>query len=261
MHDVDELCPGEESKAGGWLARCDVRVKLAVALAAILAVVMSTLAWLPLAALGCSLAILLAMRTRRRTLAGRFAGPAMVAALVCLLQGFMTGRTPVVTLHLGPWQASATREGLLSGGIIGLRVLGSMSVLFVVCASATADSVFAALRWAHVPRLWIEIAVLMYRYTFTLLEQAIGVASAQQIRLGYAGFWRSLGSLGSLAGIVALRSIDQAQRTHEAMVARGYHGSLPLGSLPPLARRDRWILCAGVAAIAAALWMAQRGIS
>ena len=31
-----------------------------------------------------------------------------------------------------------------------------------------------------------------------------------------------------------LRSLDQAERTHEAMTARGYHGVLPIPKLPPL---------------------------
>jgi cobalt/nickel transport system permease protein len=260
MHDLDDFCPCEEG-SGSRLARCDVRVKLILALAAILAVVLSTRAWLPLVVLAGSLAILLAVRTPRWMLAGRLAGPATVAVLVCLLQGFMTGRTPLFTLDLGPWRLVATREGLLSGAMVGLRVLGSVSVILVLCTETAAESLFAALRWARVPRVWVEIGVLMYRYTFTLLEQAVGVASAQKIRLGYAGLWRSLGSLGSLAGIVVLRSIDQAGRTHEAMVARGYHGSLPLGALPPLARRDRWIVAVGLATIASALWVAQRCIS
>ena len=31
-----------------------------------------------------------------------------------------------------------------------------------------------------------------------------------------------------------LRSMDQAERTHEAMTVRGYHGALPIPNLPPL---------------------------
>ena len=93
----------------------------------------------------------------------------------------------------------------------------------------------AALRWASVPHTWIEIAMLMYRYLHILFEQAASVVSAQSVRLGYSGLRRSFQSLGSLAGMVILRSLDQAEKSHEAMMARGYRGRLPL----PACRRCR----------------------
>jgi energy-coupling factor transporter transmembrane protein EcfT len=42
-------------------------------------------------------------------------------------------------------------------------------------------------------------------------------------------------------GTVILRSIDQAVRTHEAMTARGYTGSIPFGPMGAMGRRDRWV--------------------
>ena len=254
MHDLDEL----DEPRGGALARCDARVKLVVAVAAILAVVASTRVGLPLGVLTCCLAVLIARRTPWRVVAGRLAAPVAAALFVVVLQGLMTGRTPLAAADLGPWRIAVTREGLLAGSLCGARVLGSFSVLLVLCLATSVEDLFAALRWARMPRTWIEIGTLMYRYTFTLFDQAMGVLTAQRIRLGYAGIRRSLGSLGSLAGVVALRSIDQAQRTHEAMVARGYHGLLPIPSLPPLSRRDRWIIVASVAVIASVTLLSER---
>ena len=54
-----------------------------------------------------------------------------------------------------------------------------------------------------------------------------------------------------------LRSIDQAQRTHEAMLIRGYQGTLPIPRLGPLAWRDMTMLMAGLAALAATLAIAE----
>jgi cobalt/nickel transport system permease protein len=81
---------------------------------------------------------------------------------------------------------------------------------------------------------------------------------AQKARLGHATYRGRLQSLGGLAGIVMLRSIDQAQRTHEAMVARGYQGSLPVPNLPPLARRDGLIAAAAVGLIVLTFVLAER---
>jgi cobalt/nickel transport system permease protein len=116
----------------------------------------------------------------------------------------------------------------------------------------------AALRWAKVPATWLEIALLMYRYLYIFFEQAVCVVSAQRVRLGYSNLPRSAESLGRLAGIVILRSFDQAERSHEAMMARGYRGFLPLPRLPSLPRRQWAIACGAAALISAAYFLAER---
>ena len=128
----------------------------------------------------------------------------------------------------------------------------------ILCHGTPAAEILAALRWARVPRTWIEIAVLMYRYLHVFLEQAACVASAQRVRLGYSSLRRSFQSLGSLAGMVILRSLDQAEKSHEAMTARGYQGHLPLPAMPALPWRQAAVACAGVVVIAAAYVLAER---
>ncbi len=184
--------------------------------------------------------------------------PLGIVAVVCLLRALMTGTTPLASLPLGPWHLVVSREGLLDGAQIAARALGSVSAIVVLCTFTQAHEIFAGLRWARLPRAWIEIAMLMVRSIFTLFEQAAGVLSAQKARLGHATYRRSLQSLGSLAGIVILRSIDQAQRTHEAMVARGYQGSLPVPNLPPLAKKDKIVSAIAAGLIGVAFVLAER---
>ncbi len=170
----------------------------------------------------------------------------------------MTGTTPVASIDLGFWRLIATREGLLGGALIACRVLGAVGIVMVLCQTTPTQELFAALSWAKVPHTWIEIAALMYRYLYILLEQAACVVSAQRVRLGYCGLRRSFQSLGSLTGIVILRSLDQAEKSHEAMMARGYRGRLPLPRLPSLPWRQ-WVLAGlGVMLIATSYWLAER---
>jgi cobalt/nickel transport system permease protein len=121
-------------------------------------------------------------------------------------------------------------------------------VVLVLGAAAPMHKICAALRWARLPHTLVEIAMIMYRYIFLLLDDTAAVLSAQKVRLGYVSFRRSVASLGSLAGLVMLRSLDQADRTHEAMLARGYQGRLPLPTLPALRGRDLLLIAVAVAA-------------
>jgi cobalt/nickel transport system permease protein len=240
------------------LARFDVRTRVIVALAAIVAVVTSTRPWLPLAMFALCAGYWLAARESIRFALGRLAAPLGMAGLVWLWRALTTGGTPVASLDLGPWRLAATHEGLLSGALIASRVLGSVSVFIILCTTTPAHRLESVLRWARLPRTWLEIAMLMHRYIFILLEQAVSVVSAQKVRLGYRSLSRALGSMANLAGIVMLRSLDQAEKSHQAMVARGYTGTLPIPSLPAMPRGQRRIAITGVALLAVAYVLAER---
>ena len=257
MHQLHELF-SSEGVTGHRVSRGDVRVRLLVALAAIVAVVASTRISFGLIATACCLVALAMRHTSLGTFARRLTGPLAVAAVVLAARTFMTGTTPLARLDLGFCHLTATREGLRSGALIASRVLGSLGIVTLLCRSSSMLKLLAAFHWAKVPATWLEIAVLMYRDLYILFAQAVCVVSAQRVRLGYSGLRRSFQSVGSLAGIVILRSLEQAEKSHEAMMARGYHGRLPLPSLPVLPRRQWGIAAAGVTFIVAAYFLAER---
>lgn len=258
MHHLHTLSLQDRSTEGTPLSRCDVRVRLVVALAAILAVVMSSRTWFGLLVAAFCLVAMVAWRTPPGALIRRMAGPLVLAAVICLARMLMTGATPLAEFELGPWRLTLTREGLVEGTRIGSRVLGSLGILVLSCHGLSAQELFTALRWARVPGTWIEIAILMDRYIHVLFEQALDVIAAQKVRLGYGTWRRSFHSLGSLAGQVVLRSLEQTEKSHEAMLARGYQGFLPLRPLPSLSRRQRAITGAGVAIVTATYFLAER---
>ncbi len=255
MHDLFYSSQGLE---GNPLWRLDVRVKLAIALTAVLAVILSTQLILPLAAFAASLIAAAMLGAPLGTTLRRMIMPLALAAVVAVLRTFLVEGEPLWSARVGPWQLAASRQGFWEGLLIASRVLGSMSIIVLLCAFTPAYRIFSAMQWARLPRSFVEIAMMMYRYIFTFFEQAQSVRWAQKIRLGYRGTGRAMRSAGSLAGIVALRSIDQADKTHEAMTARGYRGTLQLPPLAGLSRRETIAMLACIAAVVALFLLAQR---
>jgi cobalt/nickel transport system permease protein len=240
------------------LTAWDVRVRLLLALGAILAVLLSTRAWFGLLVAACCVAGLKAFRLPARPILSWLAAPLALATVMGLLQTFATGHTPLFSCDLGPWHLVATREGLGSGAILAGRVLGTVSLVMTACTGIATTELFHALRWARVSQTWIEIAILMHRYILILFEQAVSVVSAQKVRLGYSSVRQSFRSMGSLAGIVMLRSLDQAEKSHGAMIARGYQGTLPLPTMAPLSKRQWAFTGGGLLLIGLAYVFAQR---
>ncbi len=220
------------------LTRVDPRVKLLAALALILAVVFSTKVFLPLAIAAVCLIVLSALSIPLKLVLIRLAGPFGIVLVIVILQSFLTPGEPHSPDRLPRLPPAATDQGLWRGLLLGSKVIGAVSVVLLLSFVTPAYKIFHSLRWFRIPETWVEMALLVYRYTFALLDHAADIAAAQKTRLGYSTIPRSLASMGVLAGAVVARSLDQALRTYEAMVLRGYQGGLSLRPFPDMSRKN-----------------------
>jgi len=221
------------------LARLDPRSKLAVAGGALLCLMGSGHPVLPLTLFACCAALTVAVGVPARQVAVRLAAPLAMAGTAVALRW---------------WLGAAS---LQSGGVLAGRVLGGVGVLLLLSAVTPAHQMFHALRALGMPRGWVEVALLMYRYTFILLDLVADMTAAQKVRLGYADIRRAWTSAGVVAGTVILRSVDQAVRSHEAMRVRGYRGEMPFGPLPGLGRRDWLAIVAAAILLGGAYWVLE----
>lgn len=235
------------------LTRIDPRTKLLIACIALLAVIISESPVLPLCVLFICFATTLAAGLPLRLVALRLAASMGVATVLLVLQSVMNGTTPWWTIPLFGWKIIVTKEGARAGFLIAARVLGAVSVVLLLSSVTPAHRIFCALRSLGVPQGWVEIALLMYRYIFVVLDIAGDLTAAQKLRLGYSSPRRGMSSLGMVAGTVIIRSMDQAVRTNEAMRTRGCGENIPIGPLQPMPRRD-WGFIAAAACIFCGLY-------
>jgi cobalt/nickel transport system permease protein len=239
------------------LARVDPRAKLVIAFVTIILVILSARIALPLAVLIVCLGTMLSLRVPARLVLARIIAPTGVVLVLVILQSFTVGSTPILTISVGAWQGTVKYEGVIHGLLMGSRVLGAVSVTLLLSSVTPAHKIFHALRWFRVSKTWVEIAMLMYRYSFALLDHTADVAAAQKLRLGYCGAKRSLSSMGILAGAVIVQSLDQAARTHQAMTLRGYAGVMPYNPMPRMREKDGWIMVLTLLAVSVAFLLLE----
>lgn len=242
------------------LTRIDPRVKVIVTFLTMLFVILSTRPALPLAVFALSLAGTRIVQVPMRLVLARLAAPVAIVVVLVTLQTFLIGSTPLFTLSFLKWKISGFQEGAYRGVLIGCRVLGAVSLLLLMSFSTQAHRIFHTLRWLGMPKGWVEVAMLMYRYIFTLLDQTADVMCAQRLRLGYSTIKRALSSTGVLAGTVMILSMDQAVRACDAMMLRGYKGYMPFGALPAMSGKDRWVLVLVPGTVFVAYLMCEWGL-
>ncbi|OKK03626.1 cobalt transporter [Streptomyces sp. CB03234] len=144
-------------------------------------------------------------------------------------------------------------DGPVHAGQLLLRTsAASLGVLLFAFTTPVSD-VLPRLVRAGVPAPVVDVALVMYRISFLLLDAVRRIREAQAARLGLtsrAATWRSLAGLGATAFV---RAFDRAARLQTGLAGRGYDGTLRV-LVPQVAVSGRFLgasaaLLAGLVAL------------
>jgi cobalt/nickel transport system permease protein len=112
-----------------------------------------------------------------------------------------------------------------AGALVGHALAGGASVMLLATTTPMSD-LLPALRRLRVPAAVVEVASVVYRLLFVLLESLRTIREAQTMRMGYSSVRRSYRSSGALAAAVLTRSWDRARRLQEGLAGRGLDAGL-----------------------------------
>lgn len=216
----------------------EARTKIAFTVIALVINLLSPTMYTPIAIALFCLAALIAVGIPPKLLALRLTMPLVMAAVVLITQIFFYGTTPLFTIPFWGFHLVGYEEGLARGFLIMSRVIGGVSLILFLSMSTPANKLLLAATWFRVPKIFVELALLVYRYIFVLLEEIVTIKDAQRVRLGYRNWQQSIRSVGTLGGSLVLRAYDRAERVFEAMIARGYTGAMTINYTEHFGRKD-----------------------
>lgn len=128
---------------------------------------------------------------------------------------------PVFGMYLGTSSA-----GIINALQLFFKALGAVSCLYFLSLSTPMVDLLAALRRLKIPKLFIEMMSLIYRFIFVLLETANIMFTAQNSRLGYSSLSSGYRSLAALVSTLFVRAYKRSEEIYTALEARGYDGEL-----------------------------------
>ncbi|HEY2762900.1 MAG TPA: cobalt ECF transporter T component CbiQ [Pseudonocardiaceae bacterium] len=228
---LQQVMFGEDvAAAGGLLQRIDPRVKL-----------LSLLGLLVVAGLAHSMITLAVMYAATLVLASLSALPvSFFIKRVWLFVPIFTGivvlpaTLSVVThgdivLTLWHWNGHPqgfTAQGLTAAARVVARVAVSISLVVLLTLTTPWIRLLAALRSLAVPRIFILIIGMAYRYIFLLLTSVTDMYQARQARTpGTPKHDRTARAfLGASVGALLGKASHLSEEVYQAMTARGYRG-------------------------------------
>lgn len=146
-------------------------------------------------------------------------GPLAFIAIGCVSVAVVVSTTGGLSLSVT--SDSAGR----AAGVAGHALAGCAAMLLLAMTTPMVD-LLAGLRRLRLPAACVEVAGLVYRMLFVLLESVGTIRESQAARLGYSSTSRSLRSAGMLTAATLTRSWSRARRLEEGLAGRGLTGSL-----------------------------------
>ncbi len=169
------------------------------------------------------------------------------AALSCRLPlRRLAVRSLLIVPFIGPFSIIlfASGDHQRAWAVLSKSYLSASAVLLLV-ATTPFSKLLSAARWLRIPGALVEITQLIHRYFFVLASQAAQMRTAFHSRNGSVGMRAFLASAGTVA-ILFGRAYNRAFFIHQAMLARGFNGTLPQESFAPLRWLDLMIVCLGI---------------
>jgi cobalt/nickel transport system permease protein len=162
----------------------------------------------------------------------------LFAGMIAVFIPFLTGSEPDAERLVGWGGLSVSPSGLrLMWSMIFKAFLAGMGLILLTLTTPF-PKILEALTEMHVPRLFVMMTGFAYRYVFVLGDEISRMLRAADCR-GYGGRWLWHAKLiGSMAGMLFLRSYERGERVYFAMLARGFDGRAPLVTAMPLNGMD-----------------------
>jgi cobalt/nickel transport system permease protein len=210
------------------LARRDPRWRLAAFALALVGV--GLLQRLPASVIALALALGLAVVARVPGAWYR----ARIGLLVVALLPFLAVVPFVVDRGERLWEwrfLHVTDAGLVVGAVLACKTVALVTLALTLLVTAPLHVTLAAGARLGVPRLFVQLILLTYRYTFLLLDELNRLRVALRVR----GFRNAMTghayrTVGQVAGTLVVRGADRAERVSHAMHCRGFDGRFRMAS-------------------------------
>lgn len=147
-----------------------------------------------------------------------------VLVLVCLVGIANPFIDRKVLFQIGEF---AVTGGMVSAVTLMLKGVFAVAASYLLMVTTAVEDLGYALRRLHIPKVFVTVLMLVYRYIIVLLKEIERMTDAYSLRApGQTGLHYKV--WGTMVGQLLLRSMDRAQIVYDSMMLRGYQGEFYL---------------------------------
>jgi cobalt/nickel transport system permease protein len=132
-------------------------------------------------------------------------------------------------------------SGWVSFLSIMMKFFLTITSALLLIATTSFPRVCIALQKFGMPEIFISQLLFLYRYIFVLVEEAMKVVRARDMR-SFGTRTMDIKTFIAIAGTLFLRTVEKAERIYQAMLSRGFSGTLHATRPFKITRSDGFFL-------------------
>ena len=129
-------------------------------------------------------------------------------------------------IPVGSYFLTGSKIGMWKGFQLIMTAMASVSSLYFLSLNTTMPDIISVLSKWRLPKIFVELMMLIYRFIFILLNVALNITTSQKSRLGYRNYRTSIKSFAGMLSALFINSMKRSNNLFDAMEARGYDGEL-----------------------------------
>ena len=139
-----------------------------------------------------------------------------------VLVPFVAGGEEVDVLGLG-----LSRDGLWGAWNVAAKASIGATASIILSATTSVPEILRALTRLRVPKVLVSIMAFMMRYLDLLVDQLGRMRTSMTARCHDPRWLWQAKPIASSAGALFVRSYERGERVHQAMLSRGFTGTMP----------------------------------
>lgn len=236
------------AQGDSFLHRTDPRVKVLVAAVYVTVAAISSSFTAAAMALGISLLLVLIARLDPRKVAKRLLAANSFTIFLWLTLPLTYGGSDQLLLG----SLTLSRSGINLAALITLKTNVIVLAIVGLLGTSRIAGIGHALEALRVPKRLCFLLLFSYRYIFVIYQEYQRLVRAAKLRcFSPKTNIHTYRTYGYLFGMTLIRSWNRSFRVHQAMLLRGFNGTLIPLDTPQISRRDLIFFVSGLAATAA----------
>jgi cobalt/nickel transport system permease protein len=149
-----------------------------------------------------------------------------IGVLTIAVSSFDSNNNFLFSLHFFGKYIGFTKGGVVTATELFFKSLGAISCMYYLSLNTPMVDILSTLRKLGIPKLFVELMSLIYRFIFVLLDTTDKIFTAQNSRSGYSNLSSGYRSLGILVSKLFIHAYKRSDNLYTALEARGYDGEL-----------------------------------
>ena len=154
---------------------------------------------------------------------------------------FITPSTSFFNLTFFSLNLKVGKEALNTALFVLSKSAAGIFLMLLFSFSTPSVDIFSSLKQFKLPTIVFELAILIYRYSFVILEQLFQMIYAADTRLGFSDLKKSLVTIATISANLFIKSLTFAQQSFYALESKNFSSNF-IQYKPPQNLTFKWII-------------------